>query len=246
MSAYPKIIIQNGNYAYSAFATSNTGADFSLIRDADSIDRCYHAIYASDTPLDTEDPGFPNYFSDRWFNICCDCDQIQLPTITFYMRALEDIFKYDLMTGLQRYVNFPMRVIYEFDVHDLQDNAAWVDLEDNILFQNDLMNLFLQIPGVEVTYVPGFNAEDNLYKIAINLTHSNGDFNFQFANASQFPSGYFHFGKIKLNNDNTVSFSYKYGLTGTAIEIGSSFYYDINGDNIPLGTSVPIENVTEL
>ena len=42
----------NGNFTYIAYATDLNGSNFSLNRTANSINRCYQAIYVSSVELD--------------------------------------------------------------------------------------------------------------------------------------------------------------------------------------------------
>lgn len=60
----------NGNFTYIAYATDLNGSNFSLNRTANSINRCYQAIYVSSVELDINSSIFPNYFYGRFYNIC--------------------------------------------------------------------------------------------------------------------------------------------------------------------------------
>lgn len=64
-----------GNYTYVVYASDKNGSNFSLIKNSNNIQRCYQAIYISNTELDINSPTFPNFFTGKYYNICGEGSQ---------------------------------------------------------------------------------------------------------------------------------------------------------------------------
>lgn len=235
MGSYPLLNIAPGTYTYTAFASSNTGSDFSTVRYTDDeITRCYHAIYISDVALDLNTPEAQALFLNRWFNICCECDPSPtLPTIAFYMRALSTFPGESI---------FPLTLTYNSTTYELQNDGWSTDYD----FRIAMMDMFNQIAGITVVPYNTFPDKDDVFKVTLDFNILGSEFNFIFSNYAIYNIGFYHFGKIKYNNDNTILFDYKFGEDiNSASTISTGKWYDLLYDNIILLDNWDIIKLTE-
>jgi hypothetical protein len=158
-------------YTYIRWATDTDGSNFSAVKDADGIKRCYQGIITTVVPMDETTEAFRSMFFQKWFNICESEVPTNIPkafqTLPLMSITNENVGQYfwNYYLGYNAKIVLPDGDVLQFmlNIDNATDGDYGTVIIDGTIAKNSLFQM--QIPENSKVIMAGltrYSAQDDL------------------------------------------------------------------------------------